>query len=327
MLLNRRHLRIKVLQTLYSFSQHEDKDFLWARKELFKSIDQMYFLYILLLQTFPELKSKAEQRIEDNKKKLLPTEEDLHPNVKFIDNEIIKILEESAELRHQAETLKANWINDEKQELMRKLFNQIRESEVYFEFMNNEKKNFEDDKEFLIQLFKTEIANFPLLHDFLEEQSVYWMDDIDLICEMVIKTIKSFQATAELENEGELNTIFPLYKPENEEGSDEKEFVTDLLRQTILLRPDNLEIIDGLTQNWELDRIAKMDVLLMELAISELVTFSNIPPRVTLNEYIEISKFYSTPKSNVFINGILDKAILQLEEKGKIKKTGRGLMK
>src|SRR5690554_222080 len=327
MLLNRRHLRIKVLQTLYSFSQHEDKDFLWARKELLKSIDQMYFLYILLLQIFPELKTKAEQRIEDNKKKLLPTEEDLNPNLKFVENQIIKIIEENAELRHQAETLKANWVSVEKQKLKRKLANQIRKSEVYFEFMNNGQSNFNDDKEFLIQLFKTEIANFPLLHDYLEEQSVYWMDDIDLICEMVIKTIKSFKSESELEKSEGTNQIFDLYKPENEEGGDEKEFITDLLRETINLRSENLEIIDSLTKNWELDRIAKMDVLLMELAITELVTFSNIPPRVTLNEYIEISKFYSTPKSNVFINGILDKAIVHLEDKGKIKKTGRGLMK
>lgn len=326
MLLNRRHLRIKVLQTLYAYSQHEDKDFLWARKELFKAIDQMYDLYILFLQIFPELKNKAEQRIEENKKKLLPLEEDLNPNLKFVNNEIVKILEEGAELRKQAETLKANWVNDEKQELMRKLFNHIRESEVFFQFMNNETSSFEDDKEFMVQLFKVEIANFPLLHDFLEEQSVYWMDDIDLVCEMVIKTIKSFKSEKELAD-GEINGIFPLYKPNDEAGGDEKEFVADLLRQTINLRADNLEVIDGLTKNWELDRIAKMDVLLMELAITELITFSNIPSRVTLNEYIEISKFYSTPKSNVFINGILDKAITQLEEVGKIKKTGRGLMK
>ncbi len=316
-MLNRRHLRIKVLQTLYAFSQHEDKDFLWAKKELFKAVDQMYELYISLLMIFPELKLKGEHRVEENKKKMLPTEEDINPNLKFIDNKIIQILEESAELRHQSEDLKANWMGDEKQELMRKMFNHIRQSEVYFEFMNNEKEGFEEDKEFMVQLFKTEIANFPLLYDFLEERSVYWMDDIDLACSMVIKTIKAFK------EESENHAILPLYKP----NDDEEEFIADLLRQAIRKRPENLKLIDNLTQNWELDRIAKMDVLLMELAITELTTFSNIPTKVTLNEYIEISKFYSTPKSNLFINGILDKAITKLESQGDIQKVGRGLMK
>ncbi|PKR81109.1 hypothetical protein CW751_05870 [Brumimicrobium salinarum] len=321
-MLNRRHLRIKVLQTLYAFSQREDKDFLWAKKELFKAIDQMYELYVSLLLLLPELKDKAEHRIEENKKKMLPKDEDINPNMKFFDNQIIKILEESAELRHQSENLKANWMGDEKQELIRKMYNHIRESEVYFEFMNNEKSGFEEDKAFMVQLFKTEIANFPLLYDFLEEKSVYWIDDIDLACAMVIKTIKSFQPVDESEEETQQNSILPLYKPHD----DEKEFITDLLRQTIGLRDENLQIIDELTQNWELDRIAKMDVLLMELAITEMVTFSNIPTKVTLNEYIEISKFYSTPKSNVFINGVLDKAISKLESQGKINKMGRGLM-
>lgn len=334
-MLNRRHLRIKVLQTLYAFSQHEDKEFLWAKKELFKAVNQMYELYISLLMIFPELKHKAEHRIEENKKKMLPSEEDLNPNLKFYDNQIIRILEESAELRHQSEDLKANWMGDEKQELIRKMYNHIRQSEIYFEFMNNEKSGFEEDKEFMVQLFKTEIANFPLLFDNLEERSVYWMDDIDLACSMVIKTIKSFKEVefksedTEVETESEektdevKNSILPLYKP----NDDEEEFLADLLRQAIKLRPENLKLIDVLTDNWELDRIAKMDVLLMELAITELVTFSNIPTKVTLNEYIEISKFYSTPKSNQFINGVLDKAIAKLESEGKINKIGRGLIK
>jgi len=326
-MLNRRHLRIKVLQTLYAFSQHEDKEFLWAKKELFKAVDQMYELYISLLMIFPELKFKAEHRIEENKKKMLPTEEDINPNLKFHDNKIIQILEDSAELRHQSENIKANWIGDEKQELIRKMYNHIRQSEVFFEFMNNEKEGFEEDKEFMVQLFKSEIANFPLLYDYFEEKSVYWMDDIDLACSMVIKTIKSFKEIennqSETDDEEVRNSILPLYKV----NDDEEEFLADLLRQVIKLRPENLKLIDDLTQNWELDRIAKMDVFLMELAITEMVTFNNIPTKVTLNEYIEISKFYSTPKSNQFINGVLDKAISRLESEGKINKIGRGLMK
>jgi N utilization substance protein B len=142
------------------------------------------------------------------------------------------------------------------------------------------------------------------------------MDDIDLACSMVIKTIKGFAEDGD-------NKILPLYKPDD----DEKDFVRDLFRQTIAKSEENLKLIDQLTKNWELDRIAKMDVILMEMAITELQVFKNIPKKVTLNEYIEISKFYSTPKSNVFINGVLDKAIEMLEKDNKIQKVGRGLMK
>lgn len=315
-MLNRRHLRIKVLQTLYAFSQHEDMDFVQAKKELIKSVEQMYDLYLSLLLSFGELKAKAEHRMEENKKKLLPKDEDLNPNRKFADNAIIQILEEQPELRHQSELRKVNWIGAEEQELFRKMYNSIRKSETYFEFMENGESGFEEDKAFMVQLFKAEIANFQLLYDYFEEKSIYWMDDIDLACSMVIKTIKSFK-------EGEENHILPLYKP----NDDEKDFIENLLKETIRKEKEILPIIDKLTKNWELDRIAKMDVLLMEMAIAELMTFSNIPTKVTLNEYIEISKFYSTPKSNVFINGVLDKAIAQLEKEGKIKKIGRGLIK
>ena len=328
--LNRRHIRIKVLQTLYAFSQHDDKDSLWAEKELFRAIEQMYDLYISLLLIFPELKNKAEYRIEENKKKMIPIEEDLNPNLKFVNNEIIKIIEESKEIRIESEERKVNWMDDEKQELIRKMFIHIRQSETYFEFMNNEKLGFEEDKVFMSQLFKVEIANFQLLYDYLEEKSVYWLDDIDLTCSMVLKTLKKFESIDESSDTEQRNGILPLYKSDEEENpknNEEKEYMVKLLKETIKTRPENLKLIAGLTKNWELDRIARMDVLLMELAITELVCFNNIPTKVTLNEYIEISKYYSTPKSNAFINGILDKAIAKLEKEGKIKKIGRGLMK
>lgn len=334
-MLNRRHLRIKVLQTLFAFFSHNDKEFLWAKKELFKAIEQMYDLYIFLLLILPELKKKALYRIEENKKKYLPSEDDLHPNLKFIENSIIQILENNIELCHQSEDRKISWKNDERQELMRKMFNEIRKSEVYFEFMNNDQNGFEEDLQFTVQLFKTEIANYPLLYDFFDDRSIYWMDDIDLACSMVLKTIKKFKPETVEKNpinenipandnsEISLNSILPLYKP----NDDEEEFIKKLLRESIKQHDENLKIIDGLTKNWELNRIAKMDVLLMEMAITELVSFNDIPTKVTLNEYIEISKFYSTPDSNGFINGVLDKAIQQLEKEGKIKKFGRGLMK
>lgn len=313
-MLNRRHLRIKVLQALYAFYQSKDDDYVKFEKELFQSIDRIYDLYLYLMLTFSELKTQAERRIEENKKKILPTEEDLNPNLKFIDNEVITILENHAELRKISEQRKVNWMGDENQEMFRKMYLQIRESETYFEYMNNGNEGFEEDVAFAAALFKTEIANFPLLYNYFEERDIHWLDDIDLACSMVLKTIKSFES-------GSKNEVMPLYKDEE----DEKEFIRLLFRKTILFDEESEKLIDELTSNWELDRIAKMDIILMKMAIAEFQIFNNIPTKVTLNEYIEISKFYSTPKSNGFINGVLDKAIIRLEKEGKIKKVGRGL--
>ena len=315
-MLNRRHLRIKVLQVLYAYFQSKEDSYKNADTQLTTSVERIYDLYIYLLLSFAELKAIAEFRIEENKKKMRPTEEDLNPNLKFVENAVIKALEESPELRRISEERKVNWMGDEHREMFRKIFMQMREDETYFEFMNNGETGFEEDKAFAIAIFKAEIANSPLVYNFFEEKSIHWLDDIDLACTAVIKTIKNME-------EGEFLPVFPLYKDQD----DEKEFIQTLLRKTVAMDKENEALIDELTNNWELDRIAKMDVLLMKMAITELQTFSSIPTKVTLNEYIEISKFYSTPKSNAFINGVLDKAIARLETEGKIKKIGRGLMK
>lgn len=314
-MLNRRHLRIKVLQALYAYFQSNEDNFRRTENELMQAVERIQDLYLYLLLTFSELKSIAENRIEENTKKIRPSEEDLNPNTKFIDNKIFLLLEENKELRRLSEECKVNWVGDEHQEMFRKMFLIIKDSEIYFEYMNNESKTFEDDKAFALELFKVEIANSELLYNFFEEKSIHWIDDIDLACSMVLKTLKSV-------NEGEVIELLPLYKVDD----DEQDFIRDLLRKTISMDKENEALIDELTKNWELDRIAKMDVILMKMAITELQIFNNIPTKVTLNEYIEISKFYSTPKSNGFINGILDKAIDRLQVEKKIVKIGRGLM-
>ncbi len=299
---------------MYAYYQSNDSDASVSRKELFKSVDRIYELYIYLLLTFEELQRQGERRLEEGKQKMRPTEDDLKPNRKFVDNKIIGILSQHEDLRKHSENLKVNWVGDEKQELFRKMYLEMREGETYFEYMNNGLSGFEEDKAFLVALFKSDIANFQHLYNFFEELSIHWLDDIDLVCSMVLKTIKSF------EEEGS-NNILPLYKDE----VDEQAFIRELLRKTIEMDSENEALIDELTSNWELDRIARMDIILMKMAITELQIFNNIPTKVTLNEYIEISKFYSTPKSNGFINGVLDKAISRLESQGMIQKAGRGL--
>lgn len=314
-MLNRRHLRIKVLQTLYAYFQAEEDNLKKTENDLFTAVDRIYDLYLYLMLSFGELKEIAENRIDENKKKIRPTEEDLHPNRRFVDNAIIAMLQDSYELRNAAEDRKVNWIGDENREMFRKIFLVMKESETYFAHMNSEQTGFEEAINFAVEIFKTEIANSELIYNFFEEKSINWLDDIDLACQMVIKTIKAAKENEKIE-------IMTLYK----DKEDEQEFIKQLLRKTVSMDTENLALIDDLTKNWELDRIAKMDILLLKMAITELQIFKNIPKKVTLNEYIEISKFYSTPKSHGFINGILDNAIDRLEKDGKMGKMGRGLM-
>ncbi len=314
-MLNRRHLRIKILQMLYAYYQSGEENLLKFENELLNSVERMYDLYMLLLLSMPELVVAAENRIDDKKKKLRPTESDLNPNLKFVKNQLFEKIQESSVLRKESELHKANWIGAEKQEIFRKLFLQIQESELYFEYMNDGENSFENHKSFALNLFKSEIANSELLHNFFEETSIHWMDDLDHTCSMVLKTLKSSEENTEF-------SILPLYKP----NDSEKEFVVELFRKTVAMNTENELLIDELTKNWELERIAKMDIILLKIGITELQIFPEIPTKVTLNETIEISKYYSTPKSNTFINGVLDKAIDRLKKDNKIVKIGRGLL-
>jgi N utilization substance protein B len=314
-MLNRRHLRIKVLQILYAFFQSKEIDVVKAQNELLLSVERMYDLYLYLLLTIPELKRAAEVNNENRKNKLRPNESDLMPNLKWVENSLVLKIEESKELNKVSSARKVNWLGAENQEIFRKMFLQVKDSETYFEFMENGLKDFEEDKKFALALFKNEIINSEFLHNYIEDKSIYWLDDIDLCCSMALKTLKTAAPDKEI-------SILSLYK----EDDDEKEFILNLCRNTIEMDLENEKLIEILAVNWEVDRIAKMDVLLLKMALVELQTCSSIPTKVTMNEYIEISKFYSTPKSNLFINGILDKAISQLTKEKKIKKSGRGLV-
>ena len=314
-MLNRRHLRIKVLQMLYAFyNDRESENIKQTEKNLLESIERIYDLYVYLLLSFDVLKGISFKKQEERKKKLVPSKEDLSPNLKFVNNRVIALFSNSQKLKDLSTKRKINWENDEKKEIFRKIFIELEKSEVFFEHMDNDEDGFEEDRTFLIQLFKAEIANSPLIYGFLEDEDIHWIDDIDLACSMVLKTIKSAHKDG-------LN-ILPLYK----ENDNEKEFILELLRETIKRDAENEQRIETLVKNWEFERIAKMDVLLLKMAITELQCFESIPTKVTINEYIDISKYYSTPKSNVFINGILDKSLELLIKENKINKSGRGLI-
>ncbi|MDG2504951.1 MAG: transcription antitermination protein NusB [Crocinitomicaceae bacterium] len=300
---------------LYTFyNQKESMDLKTANTQLLESVDLMYDLYLFLLLTFQEVKNASLSKMEDRANKLRPSFEDLNPNRKFVDNSIVESITNSNPFQDLCQRRNVNWKSDERQEIFRKLFIEIEKSEVYFEHMEAVENDFSSAKNFLVQLFRNEIANSPLVYNFFEEEEIRWMDDIDLACSMVIKTIKNTKDEGPFE-------FLPLYK----DNDDEKEFITTLLKQTVAIDQESEKMIAELADNWELDRIAKMDVLLLKMAFAELQSFESIPTKVTINEYLEISKYYSTPKSNVFINGILDKSLKKMTKDKKIVKTGRGL--
>jgi N utilization substance protein B len=314
-MLNRRHLRIKILQALYAYELSLDKNLAKAEKELFFSIEKMYDMYLFLLMLMPEMKTIAENRIEEGKRKKLPTEEDKSPNMRFVNNHFLKQLEANIPIQKLGEKKKINWAGQGPE--LRKLFKAITETEEYQAYMQLEKPTYEDDKEVVIRVFKRHLINHAALQDFFDERSIFWSDDLDLVASMTIKTLKSFSEDAD-----EYQALLPLWK----EPEDEKAFVKTLFRKTITQSDEHSALFKKHADNWEVDRIAVMDMILMKMALTEGRELKQIPIKVTLNEYIEISKYYSTPKSKNFINGILDKIFADMKTSGTIKKTGRGLI-
>lgn len=317
-MLSRRLIRVKVMQALYAYFQTEDNDLPAAEKQLIRNIDRIYELYVWQLAFLVDLFRYFRYRADEAKQKFLPTEEDLHPSTKFIDNRLIAQLEENIDFHMQCDRFKVNWT--EEKELFRVMYTDIRAGEEYRKYMSAEKGNYEEDRSILIKLIRTQFFPSELLQGFFEERNIHWVDDFDTAMLMVMKTLKSLtirqDATVPLPN---------LYEDDDSESED-KDFARNLLRKTIFYSPEYAEIISARAKNWELERIAMIDIILMKMAIAELLQFSSIPVKVTLNEYIEISKQYSTPKSKVFINGLLDKLIVGFKQEDKIKKSGRGLI-
>jgi transcription antitermination protein NusB len=314
-MLNRRYLRIKVMQALYGFFQSDTKDLAKSERDLFSGIDKIYDLYIYQLALLLELQHIATIMQEEAKEKHLPTREELNPNTKFIENKFLKQLSENIHLKREMNNRKISWNNEF--ELLRKIVNTIKASEGYEKYLNANDESYKTDKDFIIWIFKEFVADFELLNHWYEERNLHWGDDIYLVNPMVVKTIESFNENSDPDHE-----LMPLYK----DKEDDMEFVKDLFRQTAIRNEENEKLIGDKTKNWEVERIALMDVLLMKMAITEVLHFSNIPVKVTLNEFIEISKMYSTPKSKIFINGILDKLIADFKKGNMLNKMGRGLM-
>jgi len=282
-------------------------------KELAMSIKKAYDLYHYFILLIVNMADYAADRVEIASNKILPNYNDLHPNNRFINNKVVAQLRNSEQFQDYISKNKLSW--HENPELIKKLYLKVLETPYYQEYMNSDATDYQNDKKLVLDILTNEFEGWEFLYQLLEEQSVYWNDDIEFVLSMLIKTVEKFK-------ESSINqALMPLYK--NEE---DREFGKQLLRKTILKLPEYRELIEKYTQNWEVERIAIMDVLIMTIALSEIMEFPGIPVKVTLNEYIDIARFYSTHKSNEFVNGILDKIVADLRKENKIVKTGRGLL-
>ncbi len=318
-MLSRRHLRIKALQALYAFFQSFNDRIDIGEKELFRSLDKLYEIYVYQLSLLIDIIEFAKKRQDENKLKFFPTEEDLNPNTRFIENQFYQQLTANKDLLKYIDRYKISWVDQE--DMIRKLLVQIRNSTEFNDYMAKPENSYNNDKDIFTRIIKKHLSRSEILQSYYEDKNIYWHEDFHTANLLVIKTIKSFNE--DWDENYKLPVIF-----ENDSinrNNEDREFLIKLFRNTIIHSDEYERLIDDKAKNWEMDRIAIMDVLLIKMALVELLELPSIPIKVTLNEYIELAKLYSTPKSKVFVNGILDKLIGDLKTQNKIKKTGRGL--
>jgi len=313
-MLNRRHIRIKVMQGIYAMHKHESETLDKEEKFLFQSIENMYDLYLLLLSALVEIRLKEEEYLDLASKKHLATKEERNPNRKFVENKLLTLLAASGSLENAIdERAISNWKRNDDVILL--LLEAIKTSELYQDYMHTTTSSFTADKNFIADLFSEVIAPNDKLYDYLEDYKLTWLDDLPTINTLVLKQIK------QLKSENDSFLVTTLYK-----DLEDKEYVKNLFRKTVLNEVElSKEYIDK-TPNWDTERIAEIDTIILKMAICELLKFPSIPIKVTINEYLEIAKEYSTPKSSIFINGILDNIVKDYQKNNRLTKAGRGLL-
>ena len=313
-MISRRLLRIKAIKALYAHLKSESDSLAGSEKTLVASIDKTYDLYFHMLSLIVEMAEYAEQRQELAKQKKLPSYEDLNPNRKFVDNSVIRLIANSDSVNDYLAKRKLSWAHAP--ELVKTLFNQFEQSEAYKNYMCSSETSFREDLALVREFFTSGLLEeSEMLEDVLDEESILWNDDLGFALIMVDRTLSNIRPS-----QTEVKVV-PKFKSE-----DDLTFAKELFMKSLINFDANMGIIEEFTKNWDVERIAFMDNVIMTIATTELTAFPSIPVKVTLDEYIEISKFYSTPGSSTFINGILDRVVAKLTEQGKINKSGRGLI-
>jgi transcription antitermination protein NusB len=314
-MLNRRHIRVKVMQSIYAMHQTNSDNMEKEEKFLFQSIENIRDLYLLMVSALVELRKAEEDFIEKSQKKHLATAAERNPNKKFVNNRVLTMLDESNALSIALTDRRINnWqLNDD---YILLLLDDVKESDVYKNYMESDAGSWNEDRNFVAALFTEVVAPNEKLYEYLEDNKLTWVDDIPVVNTLISKQLQN------LTPEGRDSFSVPrLYK-----DIDDKDFVRDLFRKTILNEVELAKEFIDKTPNWDTERIAEIDSIILKMAICEFLKFPSIPVKVTINEYLEIAKEYSTPKSSIFINGILDNLIKDYQTTNKLLKTGRGLM-
>ena len=314
-MVNRRHIRVKVMQSIYAMHQKGSDALEKEEKFLLESIDAIQDLYLIMVSSLIEICKKEIIFLQKSSQKHLATAQERNPNEKFISNAVFKILTESESLSQALKNRKINnWTLNDDYILL--LLTDIKNSKLYEKYMHNTTNSFDEDKEFIVDLFSDVIVTNEKLYDYLEDNKLTWIDDIPLVNTHIIKQLSALKS-----DKNNDFRVTKLYK-----DTEDQLFVQELFRKTVLNEQEfSKEFVDK-TTNWDVDRIAEIDTIILKMAICELLKFPSIPVKVTLNEYLELAKEYSTPKSSIFINGILDNIVKELNAKNRIQKVGRGLM-
>lgn len=305
-MINRALIRIKVVQMVYAYYMSDSKDLAKAEKEFFHSIEKAADLYHYLLQLILVETHYAALRIDTGRNKYLPSEEEKNPNTRFIDNAFVAQLAKNKELSSYLNNTKMSWVNNEP--FVKSLYEIIQSSEFYQNYMNAPETSYEADQELWRKIFKAILQKNEDLPEVLEEQSIYWNDDLDIILTFVMKTIKRFSPI-----NGAHQELLPTFKDDSD-----RKFASDLFCFAIRNRDKYRKLIEGAVRNWELERLAVMDLLILQVALAEIIEIEGIPVNVSLNEYIDIAKVYSTQKSSLFVNGTLDHIVTELRKENQL---------
>lgn len=311
-MLSRRILRVKVAKALYAHLKSGSDNLKASEKNLIESIDKAYDLYYLMMSLITEVANYAESRIELNKQKKLPTYEDLNPNRRFVDNAIIHLIANSDSVNDVLASRKLSWA--QYQDAVKGVYNRLVETEMYKNYMSAQFNSFTNDKKFVEEFFQW-LENDEVMADVVTEMSLLWADDYGFALYLAMRTVQHTKASHE-----EIK-VLPKFKSE-----EDLEFAKTLFVKSLVQYEDNQEIVDRYSKNWDVERVVFMDSLIISIAIVELTHFESIPVKVTLDEWIDIAKYYSSPTSSNFVNGVLDKIVAEFKESGRINKSGRGLL-
>ena len=309
-MISRRHIRLKVMQSLYAFYSKKDISISKSENEMLRQIQDISNLKLAVLSLFLFLFRHADSFFEDNKNKFLPKDEDLNPNKKFIDNFFYDFFLSNKTLMTKLEKFSVFW-NDNDHDIIRKIFKDIVQNKLYSDYLNNDEKSYENDIKFFNNILNEIILNNEILHHILEEKSIYWIDDLPFVATIIMGDFKIKKIKL-------LKSVF--------KNSSDKDFAIDLYRGAIKYDKEYEKVIIDKAQNWDIERIAIMDQIMIKMAFCEILKMPELPVKVSLNEYIEISKYYSTNKSKMFINGLIDSAVKDFTINNMIKKSGRGLL-